>query len=241
MGSVLLEALIVSAIGVALALAANGLRSDGLQLDRDYFPKGREPVVEQVDAELDLPAESLGSAEVETPDPADDEQLADAQPVAAISEVSSTALLHGAEAAVDLVDQEVAARLAEKGLTAVSHEAALALWRDPMYQEYEATVFLDARRAEQYEAGHIPGAWHFDPFYPERYIDTLLPQLASALTIVVYCKGGECDDSESAALYLMNLGAADASRLSIYVGGMEAWTAAELPLEQGERGSGTEP
>ena len=216
MSNVLLEALCVTALGVGLAFATNSWRDDGLELTRDYFPQGLGDSEEPVSAAVD-------------------EALTDSPAASEVPEV--TDLDHHGDPASQ-IHAHVADRLAEKGLTAVSHDDAVALWRDPMFQEYEATVFLDARRVEQYDEGHIPGAWHFDPFYPERTIDDLLPLLSSAMTIVVYCKGGECDDSESAALYLLNLGAADSSRLSIYVGGIEAWTAAQLPIEQGQRGSG---
>jgi len=209
MGSVLLEALIVTAVGLVIALGANGLRADGLQLERDYFPQS----VEAHPATDDAQQTPAVAASVDTP----------AEPVAADR---------------DGLDADVVARLAAKNLVAVGHQATVALWRDPMFQEYEATLFLDARREEQYADGHIPGARHFDPFYPERFLDELLPLLPSAMMIVVYCAGGECDDSESAALFLLNLGAVDPSQLSIYAGGMHAWKTAGLPVERGERGSG---
>ena len=55
MGSVLLEALIVTALGLVVALGANGLRTDGLQLDRDYFPQS----VEFQPALIDTPTEQV--------------------------------------------------------------------------------------------------------------------------------------------------------------------------------------
>ncbi len=246
MGSVLLEALIVATLGMALAFAANSWRSDGLEVSRDYFPQSMAVDQGQARAPQDEAPRAQGSAGKQPPTeiagPSGNEgsqpegATAEGQPGRGAADALAHHPEHG-EAGAE-IHAHVAERLASKGLSAVTHDEAEALWRDPMYQEYEATVFLDARRAEQYSEGHIPGAWHFDPFYPERTIDELLPLLASAMTIVVYCKGGECDDSESAALYLLNLGAADPSRLSIYVGGIDGWTAAQLPVERGLRGSG---
>src|SRR5213593_508321 len=43
--AVLLEALLVAAIGLALALVANALSSRGLRLNRNYFPGGDKPTV----------------------------------------------------------------------------------------------------------------------------------------------------------------------------------------------------
>lgn len=246
MGNVLLEALIVAALGMGLAFAANSWRSDGLEVSRDYFPqsltgdRGQESIPQTDPPPEEGSATEQPPAALAAPQASEDSQpssvTAEAQPAHEPADPLPGHVDHGA--AGSEIHAHVAERLASKGLTAVSHDDAEALWRDPMFQEYEATVFLDARREEQYSEGHIPGAWHFDPFYPERSIDDLLPLLTSAMTIVVYCKGGECDDSESAALYLLNLGAADPGRLSIYVGGVEAWTAAQLPMERGLRGSG---
>ena len=236
MSSVLLEALIVAALGMGLAFAANSWRADGLELGRDYFPQSLTSKPGPESRQQGDPPRAQGSATDPAPDAPD--ALDDGEDLTSHERTAAITDLHEVAGPGDAIHAHVAERLAEKGLTAVSHLDAEALWRDPMFHEYEATIFLDARRAEQYSEGHIPGAWHFDPFYPERSIDELLPLLTSAMTIVVYCKGGECDDSESAALFLLNLGAADPGRLSIYVGGVEAWTAAQLPLERGLRGSG---
>jgi rhodanese-related sulfurtransferase len=238
MGSVLVEALIVVAVGLCVALGANGLRADGLQLDRDYFPTS----IETPTASDDQPA---GTAVTVGLTPFDEQPIeplaldAPAQETAPVDVTPAHAESDSPPGAdVDGLEPEVVARLAAKGLVAVGHAATVELWRDPMFQEYEATLFLDARREEQYAEGHIPGARHFDPFYPERFLDTLMPVLASSMMVVVYCAGGECDDSESAALFLLNIGAVQPGQLSIYAGGMHAWTDAQLPVELGERGSG---
>ena len=69
-------------------------------------------------------------------------------------------------------------------------------------------MFIDARDEAHYREGHIPGAYEFDPYYPEKYFPTALPPCQAAEQIVVYCHGGDCDDSESAALTLRDVGIA---------------------------------
>jgi len=54
---------------------------------------------------------------------------------------------------------------------------------------------------------------------------------------VVYCTGGECEDSEFAALALIGVGIPK-ERFFVYVGGMSEWAAHGLPFEVGERNSG---
>jgi rhodanese-related sulfurtransferase len=131
---------------------------------------------------------------------------------------------------------EVTQRLAAKGIGVVGTKEAEQLFRDPQYDQ-ELIVFVDARDDHHYQAGHIPGAFQFDRYYPEKYLPTVLPACISAAKIVVYCTGGKCEDSEFAALALLDAGM-PADKLSVYVGGINEWTAAKLPLETGARKSG---
>ena len=128
------------------------------------------------------------------------------------------------------------ARLKEKGLQAVDGQAALRLFRDPQY-ELESIVFIDARDDRHYQEGHIPGAYQFDRYYPEKHLPAVLPACQNASKIVVYCTGGNCEDSEFAALTLKEA-SVPPDRLAVYVGGITEWTANGWPVEVGERKSG---
>lgn len=237
------EALLLLLTGLGLGLAANGLREDGLSLTRDHFPAG--PLAATDAPGSDAPPTDAGSVGSGPSTDADAHEPSPSAPAGTTGAVGASegplaapdeAPPETADPGTDGLDPEVVARLAAKGLTPVGHAEAEALWRDPMHQQYGATVFIDARRAEQYAEGHIPLAWHFDPFYPDRYLDAVLPVVTTAQTVVVYCAGGQCDDSESAALFLQQFGVPPAA-LRVYAGGMASWTAAGLPLESGERGS----
>ena len=59
----------------------------------------------------------------------------------------------------------------------------------------------------------------------------------NATKIVVYCSGGNCEDSEFAALTLKEAGA-PLDRIAVYAGGITDWTAKGLPIEVGARNSG---
>ena len=98
-------------------------------------------------------------------------------------------------------------------------------------------VFIDARDEEHYQAGHIPGAYEFDPYHPEKYFPAVLPVCQAAEQIVVYCNGGDCDDSETAALLLRDMGIPN-QKLFVYGGGITEWTNNHLPVETGARNSG---
>jgi rhodanese-related sulfurtransferase len=134
--------------------------------------------------------------------------------------------------------QEIlAARLKQNDLRLIGTEEVLKLFHDPRYQ-HDLVVFIDAREANHYEAGHIPGAYQFDYHYPENYLATILPVCQVAQEIVVYCHGGECEDSESAAIFLTRDAGIPAQKLFVYGGGITEWTSRELPLELGARKSG---
>ena len=132
--------------------------------------------------------------------------------------------------------QLLAARLKEQGLQSVDGRQAAELFHDPRFKQ-GSIAFIDARDEQHYREGHIPGACEFDPYYPEKYFPTVLPVCQAAEQIVIYCNGGDCDDSESAAILLRDVGIAN-RKLFIYTGGIPEWTTNGLPVEIGGRNSG---
>jgi rhodanese-related sulfurtransferase len=130
----------------------------------------------------------------------------------------------------------VLARLWERGLQPLEHAAVVALFHD-LQQGQGMVIFVDARNDAHYEAGHIPGAHQFDYYRPEVYLPAVLAACATAQKIVVYCTGGDCEDSELAALLLTQSGVAR-ERVYIYPGGFSEWSANGLPLELGARQGG---
>jgi rhodanese-related sulfurtransferase len=132
--------------------------------------------------------------------------------------------------------ETLAARLQAKGLKPIEREAAVQAFRDPRY-EAELIVFVDARDDQHYQEGHVPGAYQFDHYRPESYLPAVLPACQNAERIVVYCNGGNCEDSEFAALTLKANGVS-LERLFVYAGGMTEWATNGLPVEIGTRKSG---
>jgi len=126
-----------------------------------------------------------------------------------------------------------AAQIKENGLQLVDGSQAAKLFRDPRLKQ-NIVVFIDARDESHYQEGHIPGACEFDPYHPDKYFAAILPLCRAAEQIVVYCNGGDCDDSETAAILLRNVGIAN-RKLFIYGGGITEWTNDGLPVETGVR------
>ncbi len=132
--------------------------------------------------------------------------------------------------------QLLTAQIKKNGLQLVDGSQAANLFRDPRLKQ-NIVVFIDARDELHYREGHIPGACEFDPYHPDKYFAAVLPVCETAEQIVVYCNGGDCDDSETAAVLLRDVGIAN-QKLFIYSGGITEWTSNSLPVELGARNSG---
>ena len=129
----------------------------------------------------------------------------------------------------------LAASLRSKGLSLADSNQVFKLFQDPRYEQ-NLVAFIDARHDEDYQAGHIPGAYQLDYYYKEKYLPPLLDVVRIAEQIVVYCNGGTCDDSELTATLLADI--VPRERLFVYGGGMTEWVTNGWPVELGERKSG---
>lgn len=132
--------------------------------------------------------------------------------------------------------QLLAEQIKAEGLHLLDRDQTVRLFHDPRFDQ-ERVVFVDARDEEHYREGHIPGAYELDPYHPELHLATVLPVCQVADEIVVYCNGGDCEDSRFGAILLRDAGIAT-QKLFIYGGGMMDWATNGLPVEIGERRSG---
>jgi len=235
--AVVVESLCVLVAGVALGLGVNAARDRGLDLGRDHFPK-RTP--SPTSATPSRESEAYRGAASATPDepvaPATDAHAADADGTNAsehAKHVGTSKVWDTPLAIVGALDPAVEARaidrLHQKGLAAIQLDELREFLADPMLG-YGLYMLIDARRPRDFAAGHLPGARHYDPYYPEQVDEVLLSELQAASRVVVYCNGGDCEDSESAALQLLGAGV-PAEAIQVYVGGISEWLHHDLPLE----------
>lgn len=133
-------------------------------------------------------------------------------------------------------ERQLAERMQAEGLQLAYLEQAVDLFRDPRHAS-QLVVFIDARDDQNYQEGHVPGAYQFDHYRAERHIETILPVCQMAEQIVIYCSGGDCEDSQFAARTLAGVGIPK-ERLFVFGGGMNEWETNGLPVEIGERNSG---
>ena len=131
-----------------------------------------------------------------------------------------------------------AAHLHEKGLQTMDTPQVQALSHDTRFRE-GSVIFLDVRSDDHYEEGHIPGAYNYDFYYRrDQQVGQVAPLCQNAQQIIVYCNGGKCDTSESAALFLRDDIKIPAEKLYVYTGGITDWEARGLPVEIGVQNSG---
>ena len=155
--------------------------------------------------------------------------------VRAIADVGTSTAGAGTNAAKFSVTQPLAAQMKQAGLQLLDGHQAVQLFHDLHLNR--GIVFIDARDESHYRESHVPGAYEFDPYHPEPYFPAVLPVCQAAEQIVVYCNGGDCDDSQTAALLLRDVGIPN-RKIFVYGGGITEWTNNRLPVEIGDRNSG---
>ncbi len=100
----------------------------------------------------------------------------------------------------------------------------------------KGVLFLDARRTSVYEQGHIPGARPYSVW--ESDIDEKVNKLFAErsdprdqnLPIVIYCSGGDCEDSHMLAQKLWGI---QFNNVYVYRDGFPDWQKRGLPIHTG--------
>lgn len=206
------EFLAVAAAGLLIGLAANAANPNGIAVNRDYFRASVPVRLSPTPTAVEVSADRLPPIDSQD-QPAQESESFEAQ---------------------DPNWQDLLAT----GYQPISHEKVVEIFQDPAYLQ-ERIIFVDARNDDAYRRGHIPGAFQLDHYRIERYLENILPACQNAEKIVVYCNGGDCEDSKLAAADLMENGI-DPNRIFIYLGGVVAWRADGLIFEMGDRLSGEE-
>lgn len=118
---------------------------------------------------------------------------------------------------------------AEGPIRELSSDDAFAAWQ-------QKAPFLDARRSAEYLEDHVAGAWSVPVW--EADADARITEFearanpAPGAPIVLYCAGGDCNDSRILAQKLVKLGYRN---LLIYRDGFPDWLQKGRPHAQGAR------
>jgi rhodanese-related sulfurtransferase len=96
----------------------------------------------------------------------------------------------------------------------------------------KSTVFLDARKHEDYIEGHIAGAINFYADDFETYASRVLPNLDPHKTHVIYCNGTNCDLSHHLAERLSEQGF---THVKVFFNGWSEWRKAGYATRGGDQ------
>jgi 3-mercaptopyruvate sulfurtransferase SseA len=84
----------------------------------------------------------------------------------------------------------------------------------------DGVVFIDARDADDYKAGHIGGAINIPPTATHIYRRMVMSGISRDAPIIVYCRSELCPSSTYVAMSLID---DDFNRVSIYKSGWDDW------------------
>jgi len=96
-----------------------------------------------------------------------------------------------------------------------------------IWQEKKA-LFVDARKAEEYQELHVQGAVNVPPETWAELSSSELMKMAKTQELVVYCSQESCDDALKLA---KKLRAAGFARVMAFTGGFRAWDEAGYPAD----------
>ena len=209
----IIELVFLTLASVTVALAVNEIRErKAIEITKDYFRttadvSNTQSPPEPKPSPASTPAAPLSTAESSqaTPPPS---QNASAQPAAT-----------------------PAKKRLEHGFQTVTVDEAHEIFDDPG-TEQGLNVFIDARDDEYFAEGHIPGAIQCYPYEMSRYYDRVKAAAEGAEKVIVYCGGGDCEDSAMVCKELQDMGI-PYEAIYLFEGGWKEWAARGLHAEKG--------
>ena len=96
-----------------------------------------------------------------------------------------------------------------------------------------ANIFVDARNDAAFRNGHIPGAFQVDHYRLADYIEPVLEAAQSADKVIVYCNGGQCEDSIFTCKDLIDFDV-PFENIYLYEGGWSEWESNGKPVEKSD-------
>lgn len=123
-------------------------------------------------------------------------------------------------------------QLPEHGLQSASFED-VAEYADLLFESDGYIMILDARDDASYKEGHIPGALQVNHYKQDKYLPDIMTMLEEAGVIVVYCNGGNCEDSILLATSLISQHGLPHENVYVYEGGIKEWKDRNQALTEG--------
>ncbi len=136
-----------------------------------------------------------------------------------------------ANAATHSTENETASEEVIKSQYVTEEELAageLSMARMRTIMETGTAIVIDARVAEEFAKGHLPGALNIPIYDFVEYYSHLDERVPMDAMVIVYCQSVTCDESGNLAQELRLMGY---ERVVVYRGGWDEWSEAGLPVE----------
>jgi 3-mercaptopyruvate sulfurtransferase SseA len=109
-------------------------------------------------------------------------------------------------------------------------QAAATISRDEVLDAIrQGATVVDARKAEHFQDGRIPGAINVPSDDPASPLDDLIARALPEDPVIIYCGGDPCDDSK---IVFERLKAHGYQNIRLYFGGWQDWIEANLDVEK---------
>jgi len=109
-------------------------------------------------------------------------------------------------------------------------QAAATIGREEMLAAMQqGAAVVDARKAEHFEEGRIPGAINIPSDDPASPLDALTARALPEDLVIVYCGGEPCDESK---IVFERLKTSGYQNIRLYFGGWRDWVEANLDVEK---------
>lgn len=135
-----------------------------------------------------------------------------------------------------LTSEQPAVTADGKGTDPAGEETGLGIYPVPVLLDEvrellkTGAVLIDARAVEVYDAGHLPQAVSLPAENLYELLADFVEQVPIDTTLIVYCSGFGCPDSENVAEGLLDEGYTD---VRVYEGGFPEWRDSGLAVAKG--------
>lgn len=206
-----IELILITLASVGVALAANQIRErKSIELTKDYFERGSTPAQKPA---TDTPtANGIGK------------HVEGARPVQPIG--------LSVKPAAGETEKSAGKKHLEHDFQTISLEEVQKVFDDPQTRQ-GLNIFVDARDDEHFAEGHVPGAMQCFPYEARRCLDRVKMAADGAEKVIVYCGGGDCEDSIFMCRELTEAGV-PTEAVYLFEGGWKEWSASGMPTEGGK-------
>jgi rhodanese-related sulfurtransferase len=218
----IIELVLLTVASVGVALAANQIRErKSIELTKNYFSRGSASSRSSTKDILPDPGPASGALIHEKSEPTSSAPAT--KPTK--SPPSEGSRPTPADAAT------AAKKHLEHDYQTVTVDEAHEVLDDPKTAQ-GLNIFVDARDEEHFVEGHIPGAIQCFPYESQRCLDRVKAAAAGAEKVIVYCGGGDCEDSIFMSRELQEAGV-PYEAMYLFEGGWKEWSAKGLHTETG--------